>query len=147
MSLPSVHPLKDNRRLDWYLAWVGLAYGLHLLRPGASMDGAGHVLLTAWMSEWSWGALTTLVSVLHVVALVINGGQGWTPYARALINVGGWIVWGFVALGFWRVDDLTTALVPYASFALAHLYCGVAAVRDATRVTIAARRGRRPCTT
>lgn len=134
--LAPVHPLRDTRRLDWALALFGLAYGAWLLQPGASMDGPGYAILTRWLSEWGWGGLTAAAAGLHILALIVNGGRGWTPYARALINYGGTVIWGCVAVGFWRVDPLTTAVVPYAAISSAHLFCGLAAVRDAARVKL-----------
>lgn len=125
-----------GRRLNYALALFMVAYGAFLIFPAASMDERQHTLLLRYGSELFWGCAIFLVGSLQLVAVRINGGGGWTPYARMATNYIASITWVAVAMGYGAVDPWGTAVANYTLISLAHVYCAVLGARDATKQAI-----------
>jgi hypothetical protein len=134
MSLAKVKPPHDTRRLDWWLAAFAIVWGLNLLLPGSSMNSPAYSHLLRWAPENIWGIMTFLAGTAHVVALIVNGGRGWTPYMRAFINYLAVVIYSTIAVGFYAENAITTAVPAYFMIAIGHTFCAVAAVRDASTV-------------
>lgn len=126
-----------GRRLDHALALFMIAYGAFVLHPAESMTATTYQLLIGWGSEIFWGFAILMLGLIQFAAIYINGGRGWTPYARIATNYAASITWVTVAIGIGAVDPWSTGVVNYIMLALAHVFCAVAAARDAAKRAIA----------
>ena len=144
-------PSQQGRRLDWALALFTCVWGIWVALPGRAMDGAAYRDHAAMLPEWQWGMLMAASGVLHMVALRVNGGAGWTPYFRAAVGYWGASVFTLLALGFYHsgigwvetegedfayralyhISSQSTGLLTYAAVAAGKFACACTSVMDA----------------
>lgn len=92
------------------------------------MDSPAFADMIATFDEWAWGAALVLSGMLQVIALWINGGQGWTPYMRAASHFTGFMVFFMGARGFWVVDPYTSGVFLWGAIGAAYLLAACGAV-------------------
>jgi hypothetical protein len=134
-SYPSsiVNATHASRRADWIIVMSSMLLSIQIMRPTASMDQRAYETLMLWATEATWGSIIFALGCAHIIALLVNGGKGWTPYLRAVINHICAALYLTIAAGFWNVNDSSTAVPIYASLGLAYFFCGCWAVQDAVR--------------
>lgn len=71
-----------DRKLEWLLAFYTLWFGLWVSLPPHSMSGPSFEEALAIAPEWIWGVVYSLVGVVHIISLHVNGRGWWTPFAR-----------------------------------------------------------------
>jgi len=118
-----------------------VGWGAWLAAPFDAMDAPEFHKLVAVMPEAAWGLTMIALGHLHVVALIINGGRGWTPYARAAVTVGIGGVWIWIGGLSLQADFGTPTAPTYAGLGVMHLYSAVLALWDVGRgrASVAAR--------
>lgn len=91
-----------------------------------------------------WGALTTLVGLVRLCALFVNGAYSRTPLIRLGTSLVSAFVWSQLVIAFWLVDQPNTGLVMYTYAVLMDLISAYRASCDvaiAEGVRIAAKSG------
>lgn len=114
----------SERRLEWALAIYTLFFGLFLILPPASMNTRSFTAALAFMPEIAWGAVYSVVGVIHNIALHINGRAAWTPFARLLALFLNSQVFLGLALGVGTSNPWSTGVFTYAFFGIG--FCGAA---------------------
>ena len=122
------------RALEWFNAVTLFTWGSYtILHPGLFNDsskGTVYSGLNMIMSQEAWGYSTTLVSVVQLFSLFVNGRWGLTPLIRAatsFLSVGAWF---FVSAGIWLAGS-NTGLAVYPALMLAGAYSAFRAASDA----------------
>jgi hypothetical protein len=126
------------RSLEWFNAVTLFSWGAYVsLHPGLfTADGKQalyHGLLRI-MSQESWGFSATIVAMVQLVSLFINGQWGLTPWIRAatsFLSVGAWF---FVSAGIYLAGS-NTGLAVYPVLMLAGAYSAFRAASDAAEAT------------
>ena len=126
------------RALEWFNAIMLFSWGSYTtLHPGMFADptkGTVYSGLNFIMSQEAWGYSATLVSVVQLVSLFINGCWGLTPWIRAatsFLSVGAWF---FVSAGIF-LAGANTGLAIYPVLMLAGGYSAFRAASDAAEAT------------
>ena len=126
------------RALEWFNAITLFSWGSYTtLHPGLFSDptkGTVYSGLNAIMSQEAWGYAATLVSVVQLVSLFINGRWGLTPMIRAatsFLSVGAWF---FVSAGIWFAGS-NTGLAVYPALMFAGAYSAFRAASDAAEAS------------
>ncbi len=122
-----------GRETEWTISIAATGFGIWLIWPMPSMDGAAFSVLTNWAPEPQWGLLFFLTGISHVVALVINGRAAWTAWVRAGCAALNFMTYVMLAAGFWVLDPATTGVYSYSIFAAMALAAWVRAIRDGFR--------------
>lgn len=105
-----------GREIEWMLAFGTIGFGVWLIAPMTSMDGAAFVALRRSMTEGQWGAFFVVTGLIHAAALLINGAAWWTPIVRMVCSGLTAYVYISFAVGFFMVDRSTTAVFTYLYF-------------------------------
>jgi hypothetical protein len=127
----------SKRPAEWFLAALDAYLGVWLLRPAASMDAPAFAAMTDLMTEDTWGSVLLLSSAVQFAALWVNGGRGWTPYARCAAHMTGFAIFWIGAWAFYVVDKDTSGVPIWGALAVAHLLaaCGAVAQLHYRRLT------------
>jgi hypothetical protein len=126
------------RSLEWFNAVTLFSWGAYTsLHPGLFADpskGTVYSGLNVIMSQEAWGFSATILSVIQLVSLFINGRWGLTPWIRAatsFLSVGAWF---FVSAGIYLAGS-NTGLAIYPVLMLAGAYSAFRAASDAAEAT------------
>lgn len=126
------------RSLEWFNAVTLFSWGAYVsLHPGMFHDpdkGTVYSGLNVIMSQEAWGFAATMLSVIQLVSLFINGRWGLTPWIRAatsFLSVGAWF---FVSAGIYLAGP-NTGLAIYPVLMLAGAYSAFRAASDAAEAT------------
>lgn len=129
--VPTVYtPARD---LEWFAAFMALAFGAILALPGNTFATGLHwQRFAAIMPEGGWAALMIALALVRMAALTINGRWRRTPLLRALCAVLGAAVWGYVALLMYApyAGGIQTGVGVYAVAALADIVSARRSGRD-----------------
>lgn len=141
--ITKVTPPYENRRLDWFLAWMSLYFGLWLAHPVTSMLTDTTSVLVRWFPEYWWAASAIVAAVTHIIALIINGSQWWwTALTRAAVNIAGFLVWFIISLGVQKAYSPSMGIPIFQAIAFGHAFCAAAAVYDFRMMQLWRRQGR-----
>jgi len=126
------------RSLEWFNAVTLFSWGAYVtLHPGMFVDpskGTVYDGLKMIMSQEAWGFFATMLSVVQLVSLFINGRWGLTPWIRAatsFLSVGAWF---FISAGIFLAGP-NTGLAVYPALMLAGAYSAFRAASDAAEAT------------
>lgn len=119
----------ERRRLEWTLAVYTLYFGIGLLMPAQSMSSSTFVGTLSLMSELGWGVAYSVVGVIHMVALHINGRAAWTPFARLAVLAFNSQVFLALCLSLVPANPWGTGVMTYGAIAIG--FCGVAIIAAA----------------
>lgn len=122
------------RSLEWFNAIALFSWGSYVsLHPGLFTADDRVTLyqgLLRIMPQESWGFTATIVSLVQLFSLFINGRWGLTPWIRAVtsfLSVGAWF---FVSSGIW-IAGSNTGLAIYPVLMLAGAFSAYRAASDA----------------
>jgi hypothetical protein len=128
----------EVRSLEWFNSVTLFSWGSYVaLHPGMFQAEGKEVLyrgLLAIMSQESWGYSATLIAVIQLFSLFINGRWGLTPLIRAatsILSVGAWF---FVSAGIYLAGENTGVSV-YPVLMLAGAYSAFRAASDAAEAS------------
>lgn len=126
------------RALEWFNAITLFSWGSYVtLHPGMFADptkGTVYDGLNLIMSQAAWGYSATMLSVVQLISLFINGRWGLTPWIRAVtsfLSVGAWF---FISAGIFLAGP-NTGLAVYPALMLAGAYSAFRAASDAAEAT------------
>lgn len=126
------------RSLEWFNSVALFSWGAYVsLHPGMFNDpdkGTIYDGLQVIMSQKMWGFSATMLAVIQLVSLFINGRWGLTPWIRAatsFLSVGAWF---FVSAGIYLAGP-NTGLAIYPVLMLAGAYSAFRAASDAAEAT------------
>lgn len=126
------------RSLEWFNAIALFSWGSYVsLHPGLFTADNRTVLyqgLLRIMPQESWGFAATLVALVQLFSLFINGRWGLTPWLRAatsILSVGAWF---FVSAGIWLAGS-NTGLAIYPVLMLAGAFSAYRAASDAAEAS------------
>lgn len=129
--VPTVYtPARD---LEWFAAFMALAFGAILALPGSTFDsGPQWTKFAATLPEGAWACLMIALALVRMAALLINGRRRRTPLLRALCAVLGAAVWGYVAMKMYvpSLSGVQTGVGVYSVAALADVWCAWRSGRD-----------------
>lgn len=107
------------------------------LHPGLFVEDDRVVLyqgLISIMPQQAWGYSATIVAVVQLFSLFVNGRWGLTPWIRAatsILSVGAWF---FISAGIWMAGS-NTGLAVYPVLMLAGAYSAFRAASDAAEAS------------
>jgi hypothetical protein len=81
------------RGTEWMLASVMFGRGLTYLLPATTMSGRAGEALSGYWSQATWGWVSFLSGLTHLLALWINGTRRRTPHVRAACSGIGLAIW------------------------------------------------------
>jgi hypothetical protein len=126
------------RSLEWFNSFTLFSWGSYVtLHPGmftAPEKGNIYSGLLSIMPQQGWGYSATIVAVVQLCSLFINGRWGLTPLIRAatsFLSVGAWF---FVSAGIWLAGS-NTGLAIYPALMLAGAYSAFRAASDAAEAS------------
>lgn len=126
------------RSLEWFNSLTLFTWGSYVtLHPGLFTADSRTVLyqgMVRMMPQEAWGLSATVVSLVQLFALFINGRWGLTPWLRAatsILSVGAWF---FVSAGIWMAGS-NTGLAVYPVLMLAGAYSAFRAASDAAEAS------------
>ena len=126
------------RSLEWFNAITLFSWGSYVtLHPGLfTMDDRVTLYqgLLRIMPQEAWGFTATLVALVQLFALFINGRWGLTPWLRAatsILSVGAWF---FVSAGIYLAGS-NTGLAVYPVLMLAGAFSAYRAASDAAEAS------------
>lgn len=126
------------RALEWFNAVTLFSWGSYVsLHPGMFNDpskGTVYDGLKIIMSQEAWGFTATMLAVIQLGSLFINGRWGLTPWIRAatsFLSVGAWF---FVSAGIYLAGP-NTGLAVYPVLMLAGAYSAFRAASDAAEAS------------
>lgn len=126
------------RSLEWFNALTLFAWGGYVsLHPGlfaAPEKRALYVGLVKIMPQEAWGFAATLVALIQVSALFINGQWGLTPLIRCATSVLSVGAWFFVSAGIY-LAGANTGVPVYPALMLAGAYSAYRAASDAAEAS------------
>lgn len=129
---------KLSRRLsEWFLAANSVLFGWWILSESEAMGTRAYEAMLALMGEAHWGMLFVLSGLAQCVALWINGGQGWTPYVRAVSHLSAAFGFYLGAWGFYHIVPSSTAVYLWGAFGAAYFLASLSAVVQIERQRIA----------
>lgn len=126
------------RSLEWFNSLTLFSWGGYVsLHPGLFTQDNRTVLyqgLLRIMPQEAWGFTATIVALVQLFSLFINGRWGLTPWLRAassILSVGAWF---FVSAGIWMAGS-NTGLAVYPALMLAGAYSAFRAASDAAEAS------------
>lgn len=126
------------RSLEWFNAFILFSWGSYVtLHPGLFMEHNQTRLyqgLLNIMPQQAWGYSATLVSLVQLFSLFINGRWGLTPWLRgatSILSVGAWF---FVSAGIYMAGPNTGVSI-YPVLMLAGAYSAFRAASDAAEAS------------
>ena len=126
------------RSLEWFNSVILFSWGSYVsLHPGLFTDQDRLVLyqgLLRLMPQEAWGFGATIVAVIQLFALFINGRWGLTPWIRAATSVLSVGAWFFVSAGIYLAGS-NTGLAIYPILMLAGAYSAFRAASDAAEAS------------
>lgn len=111
------HDLFERRRLEVFLAFATLGFGMFLLLPMESMAAPSFRVITASVHEGLWGLAFLINGAAHVAALMVNGSRWWSPLFRFWAALYSVFLYAFLAAGFWLANPASTAVFTYGALA------------------------------
>jgi hypothetical protein len=126
------------RSLEWFNSIALFSWGSYVsLHPGLFTADDRVVMyqgLLRIMPQQAWGYSATLVALVQLFSLFINGRWGLTPWLRAatsILSVGAWF---FVSAGIWLAGS-NTGLAIYPVLMLAGAFSAYRAASDAAEAS------------
>lgn len=104
--------LNKTRSTEWLLAFLAIAWGYAVLRPGAVFDMAAYRLLGELMRETAWGALAVMIGCLRMLGLAINGWWRRSPLIRAAGSFCSGMFWLALCVLMFAANARTNAALP-----------------------------------
>lgn len=129
ISIPGLRHLVA-RQIDWLMAGWSTYLGCWYLMPWVSMPSPVYDGVTDVMPETCWGVVFLAGGLLHLLALSINGGRGWTPGLRIAVNGLMAVVYVQYLLAFQHAAPGTTAVAIYSLLAVTNIFTVWRAARD-----------------
>jgi len=121
---------------EWLCAIVLTAWGLYLTtHPTMFTDPKTAPLwagMNAMMSQPLWGMVATVVGVLRMGALYVNGAHSRTPMVRLIASFFSAFIWTQVLVGLWHANVSNTGLIAYTGYLVADIYSAFRASGDVT---------------
>lgn len=93
-----------SRQTEWMLSFIVLFIGIDWLANPAIFSLPNYATMRIWMTPFEWGACATLVGLLRVAALYINGFWRASPHLRVL--------GAFLSIFFWTALFLAALQAP-----------------------------------
>lgn len=104
-----------ERLVEWGLSAGLLAWGLiTLYSPGLFIDQEFFHPMLRIMAQTSWGIITSLIGIIRLIFLVINGGWRPSAHIRAIGASAGSIIWASLLMGAMSLGWLTPTSGLYA---------------------------------
>lgn len=126
------------RSLEWFNAITLFSWGGYVsLHPGLFLDPEKKVLYTGLvriMTQEGWGFSATIVALIQLSALFINGQWGLTPLIRCATSVLSVGAWFFVSAGIYLAGS-NTGIPVYLALMLAGAYSAYRAASDAAEAS------------
>jgi hypothetical protein len=126
------------RSLEWFNSVTLFSWGSYVtLHPGLfTMDDRVTLYqgLLSIMPQQAWGYGATLVALVQLFSLFVNGRWGLTPWIRAATSVLSVGAWFFVSAGIYLAGS-NTGLAIYPVLMLAGAYSAFRAASDAAEAS------------
>lgn len=113
-----------DRKLEWLLAFYTLWFGACVSLPPHSMSSPSFEDALAIAPEWAWGLVYSVVGIVHIISLHVNGRGWWTPFARLFALFLNSQVFLALTLGLAQQNPWGTGPITYSFVAFG--FCGAA---------------------
>lgn len=126
------------RSLEWFNSMALFSWGSYVtLHPGLFTADDRLTMyqgLLSIMPQQAWGYAATLVAVVQLFSLFVNGKWGLTPWIRAATSVLSVGAWFFISAGIYLAGS-NTGLAIYPVLMLAGAYSAFRAASDAAEAS------------
>lgn len=119
----------SKRKLEWVLALYTFCFGLWLLLPPISFNPSSFSNALYYADEGTWGMIYTIVGVVHLLALHVNGRKAWTPFGRLIAVTLNSQVFLAITIGVWPSNHWGSPVFTYGFLGL--VFCGACIVSAA----------------
>lgn len=121
-----------QRRTEWVAAIQCALWGVVLLAPANTFDGAAFSVFRSILAEELWGALLLLAGAVRLVGLIINGARKKiTPWMRLGGAFVGWGIFTMISLCFASSGVISTWIAAWPVLAVVELMNISDTARDA----------------
>lgn len=121
-----------QRRMEWVAAIQCALWGVVLLAPVDTFDGAAFAVFRNIMAEELWGVLLLLAGAVRLVGLIINGARKritpWMRLAGAFVGCG---IFTMISLCFASSGVISTWIAAWPVLAVVELMNISDTARDA----------------
>ena len=122
------------RSLEWFNAMTLFSWGSYVTLHPTLFSQSGAEVLVSIMPQCAWGYSATVIALVQVFSLFVNGRWGLTPVIRAatsILSVGAWF---FITVGIRNTGPDTDAVI-YPALMLAGVFSVFRAASDAAEVS------------